>query len=61
MNLESDCPICGGPTTTSVCSTCAENLEFLGLTPPHPDATREQVMDYVKEHKISSFRCGVKK
>jgi radical SAM superfamily enzyme with C-terminal helix-hairpin-helix motif len=58
--LVKTCPICGGETTTSICSFCAENVEFLGVKPPDPNATLEEVRAWAKEHGVTSFRCGVK-
>lgn len=60
-NPVKECPLCGGDTTTSICGNCASDVEFLGVQPPDPDATLEQVQAWAKENKVQAFRCGVKK
>lgn len=52
------CPLCREVTTTSICANCASDVELLGVTPPDPDATLEQVEAWAKKYEVSAFRCG---
>ena len=51
------CPLCGSPALTSICATCASDLTLLGATLPDPMATKEEVLAWAKENKVSVFVC----
>lgn len=54
------CALCGGPSAGSVCTSCACDLRFLGVEPPAPHATADEVRAWAKANKVTAFRCNPK-
>ncbi len=62
------CYLCAvDETNTSICATCAEDLEFLkqafedvAFELPAPTASEEEVRTWAKQHNITVTRCGKK-
>lgn len=55
-----ECPLCGSMSEHSICAFCVSNLEFLQTSPPAPDATDEEVLEWARTNKVQVFRCGKK-
>lgn len=50
------CPVCrNNDTNTSICAICASDVTELGIELPSPDATPDEVKEWVKQNKI--FSC----
>lgn len=52
------CPLCNGDTTTSICAQCASDVQLLGVDPPDPEATPEEVQAWAKENEVTVFVCN---
>jgi len=49
------CPLCLEPSSTSVCANCALESALVGVEPPDPGATRDEVLAWAEEHGIAAL------
>jgi len=56
----SQCPLCLSDASTSVCAECALESHLIGVEPPDPDATRDEVLAWAEEHGVTALGARVR-